>query len=53
MEHIFCGINFPAPQNYQRVRVENVNLSENTASLKEKIKNDLKIQDCEISLVYW
>lgn len=53
MEHIFCGIKFPAPRNYERVRVD-VNFSENTAALKEKIKNEILVnKNCEFSLVYW
>lgn len=53
MEHIFCGIKFPAPRNYDRVRVDNVNFNENTATLKEKIKNEVLFSNCEFSLVYW
>lgn len=53
MEHIFCGIKFPAPRNYERVRVDNVNFSENAAALKDKIKKEILLSNCEISLVYW
>lgn len=52
MEHIYCGIKFPAPRNFERVRVDNVNFNENSAALKERILNEvLKTKD-EISLVY-
>lgn len=52
MEYIYCGIKFPAPRNYERVRVD-VNFSENTAALKEKIKNEILRTNCEFSLVHW
>lgn len=52
MEHIFCGIKFPSPRNYERVRVE-VNFKENIAQLKEKIRNEILQNNCEFSLVYW
>lgn len=53
MAHIFCGINFPAPRSFERVRVDNVNFNENSAALKERILSEIfNTKDFEISLVY-
>ncbi|KAG5670199.1 hypothetical protein PVAND_000477 [Polypedilum vanderplanki] len=52
MEHIFCGIHFPAPRHFERVRVL-CNLSENSSALKERVKNEILFgTKDEISLVY-
>jgi glutathionylspermidine synthase len=51
MDHLFLGINFPAPRNYERVRVENVNFNENVEKLIEKFRELTGNKD-EISLAY-
>lgn len=53
MDHIYCGIKFPAPRNFERIKV-NVNFNENSAALKERIKNEIleTKENCEISLFY-
>lgn len=52
MNHVFLGINFPAPRNYERVRVENVNFNENISFLKEKFYEITGFLDKEVALVY-
>jgi hypothetical protein len=52
MEYIYCGIKYPAPRSYERVRVDNVNFNENSAALKERLKNEIFETKDEISLVY-
>lgn len=53
MDFIYCGIKFKSPRNFERIRVDNVNFNENSAALKERVKNEIldKTKD-EISLVY-
>lgn len=52
MNHVFLGIHFPAPRNYERVRIEDVNFNENVSFLKEKFTEVSGILDKEVSLVY-
>lgn len=52
MDHVYFGINFPAPRNYERVRVENVNFNETISFLKEKFQEILPENKDEISIVY-
>lgn len=52
MNHIFLGINFPAPRHYERVRVENVNFNENVSSLKDKFVELTGVGDAEVTLLY-
>lgn len=51
MEHIFLGINFPAPRNYERVRVENVNFNESVSILIEKFREITGNKD-DVSIAY-
>lgn len=51
MDHLFLGINFPAPRSYERIRVENVNLNESVSFLIEKFRNLTGIKD-EVSVCY-
>lgn len=51
MEHLYCKVNFPAPREMERVRVDNVNFNENSAALKERIKNEILMDtkdDCDL-----
>lgn len=52
MPYLYCGIKFPAPRNFERIKVENVNFSENSAALKERILSEILKTKDEISLVY-
>lgn len=52
MDHVFLGIHFPAPRNYERVRVENINFNDNCADLIEKFREITGNKDDNISLVY-
>lgn len=52
MDHIFLGIQFPAPRNYERIRVENVNFNESVSFLKDKFREVTGNNKDEISLVY-
>jgi Ubiquitin family len=51
MEHVFLGIHFPAPRNYERVRVDDVNFNQNCAELIEKFRQITGNKD-DVSLVY-
>lgn len=51
MEHVFLGIHFPAPRNYERVRVDDVNFNQNCAELIEKFRSITGNKD-DVSLVY-
>lgn len=51
MDHLFLGINFPAPRNYERVRVENVNLNESVSFLVEKFREITGNKD-DVSICY-
>ena len=51
MDHVYLGINFPAPRNYERVRVENVNLNESVSSLIEKF-HEISGNKDEVSICY-
>lgn len=52
MEYIFCGIKFPAPRHFERVRVDNVNFNETSSALKERVKSEILATKDEITLVY-
>lgn len=52
MNHIYLGINFPAPRNYERIRVENVNFNETISSIVEKFREITGNHKDEISLAY-
>lgn len=51
MDYVFLGINFPAPRNYERVRVENVNFNASVSYLIEKFRELTGNKD-DVSLVY-
>jgi hypothetical protein len=51
MDYIFLGIQYPAPRNFERIRLENINFNENTAELVEKFRS-LTGNKEEVSLVY-
>lgn len=51
MDHIYLGISFPAPRNYERVRVDNVNFNDSVSSLKEKFREVSNNKE-NVSLVY-
>lgn len=51
MDFIYCGIKFPAPRNYEKVRVE-IDFNENSGALKEKIQKEILSTKDEISLVF-
>lgn len=51
MDYVFLGINFPAPRNYERVRVENVNFNETVSVLVEKFREITGNKD-NVSLLY-
>lgn len=51
MDYIYFGIQYPAPRNFQRIRLENVNFNENTAELLEKFREKTGNKE-EVSLVY-
>lgn len=52
MSHVFLGINFPAPRNYERIRVENLNFNDNVEKLKQKFSEITGLSDKEVSLIY-
>lgn len=52
MDHIYLGINFPAPRNYERVRVENINFKESVSSIVEKFREITGNNKDEICLAY-
>lgn len=52
MDHIYLGVNFPAPKNYERIRVENVNLKENVSVLIEKFRELTGHKEDDVSFVY-
>jgi hypothetical protein len=51
MEHVFLGVHFPSPRNYERIRVENVNFNENCADLIEKFRTITNNKE-DVSLSY-
>lgn len=52
MDHIYLGVNFPAPRNYERIRIDNVNLKENVSVLIEKFREITNHKEEDVSFVY-
>lgn len=52
MDYVYCAIKFPAPRNYERIRVD-VNLLDNSATLREKVQNEiLQNNNQDFSLIF-
>lgn len=53
MDHVYLGIStsFPAPRNYERIRIDNVNFNDSISSLVEKFRTITKNKET-ISLAY-
>lgn len=52
MDHLYLGVNFPAPRNYERIRIENVNFKENISTLIEKFREMTGHKEEDVSFVY-
>lgn len=52
MDHIYLGVSFPEPRNYERIRIDNVNLKENVSVLIEKFREITNHKEEDVSFVY-